>query len=55
MILKFIIPFVHAVDLVRILFLTRALGQVALGPLSEAGCDLLDADYWVVTVVSVNI
>ena len=49
------VPSVHSVDLVLVLALTRALGQVALGPLSEAGCDLLDAHYWVLTVVSINI
>ena len=53
MFLKFLIPALHAVDLVLICFLTRALGQVTLGPLSVAGGDLLNADHRVLAVVPI--
>ena len=53
--LKLAIPFVHAIDLERVGFLARALGQVALCPLTVTGCDLLDANDWVLTVVSIEV
>ena len=55
MCLKFAIPSLHAVDLKRVLFLSRTLGQVALSPLSVTGCDLLDTNFWSISVVPVNI
>ena len=53
--LKNFIIFVHAFDLVLVNSLARALGQVALGPLAVTGRDLLDADAWVLPVVSLNV
>jgi len=44
-------PSVHSVDLVLVL-LSVTFINVALGPLSEASSNLLDADHWVVLVVS---
>ena len=55
MILKENIPFVHAIDLVLVLSLAGALGQVALGPLAVAGRYLLDTDAWVLPIVSINV
>ena len=51
--LKCIIPSVHAVDLEGVVSLTRALGQVALGPLAVTGGKLLDADGRVLAVVPI--
>ena len=55
MVLKCLIPSVHAVDLEGVVSLTRALGQVALGPLAVTGCDLLDTLGRILTVVSVKV
>ena len=51
MVLKTIVPLFHAIDLELVVFLARALAQVALGPLAEAGGDLLDTLGGVLTVV----
>ena len=53
MVLKCLIPSVHAVDLEGVVSLTRALGQVALGPLAVTGGKLLDADGRVLAVVPI--
>ena len=53
--LEFHVPTVHAVDLVLVVSLAGALGDVSLGPLAVSGSDLLDTLSWVLTVVSVNI
>ena len=45
-------PSVHSIDLVLVLSLSVTFINVALGPLSEASSNLLDADHWVVLVVS---
>ena len=49
------VPLVHAIDLMLVLALTRALGQVTLGPLAVASGQLLDADGGILTVVTVDI
>ena len=41
-ILETTVPGVHAMNLMVVLFLAPAVGQVALGPLAVAGGDLLD-------------
>ena len=53
--LEKVVPLVHAVDLMLVLTLTRALRQVSLGPLAVTGCDLLCAFNGVLTVVTINI
>ena len=55
MVLKCLIPSVHAVDLEGVVSLTRALGQVALGPLAVTGGKLLDADGRVGAIVAIKI
>ena len=55
MVLEFLVPSVHAVDLVRVIFLSRALGDVTLGPFAVTSGDLLDTDGGVLTVVSVEV
>ena len=52
---KFLIPLVHAEDLELVLSLTRALGQVALGPFAKAGGDLLYAHDRIFLAVSIVI
>ena len=46
---------VEALDVVLVLLLTVAPGNVALGPLAETGGDLFDADGWVFSVVSLTV
>ena len=49
------VPLGHTVDLMLVVALTGALRQVTLGPLAVASGQLLDADGWVLTVVTVDI
>ena len=53
--LEEVVPLGHTVDLMLVVALTGALGQVTLGPLAVASGQLLDADGWVLTVVTVDI
>merc|ERR1711892_10343 len=55
MALEKVVPLGHAVQLVLVLALTRALRDVSLGPLAETGGDLLGAFDWVLTVVTIDI
>merc|ERR1719340_393476 len=49
------VPLVHAIDLMLVLTLTRALRQVSLGPLAVTSCDLLCAFSRVLTVVTIEV
>ena len=53
MCLELVVPFVHSVNLELIVSLTAALRNVALGPLSETGCDLLNTDRRVLGFVTI--
>ena len=53
MCLEKVVPSVHSVNLELIVSLTATLRNVALGPLSETGRNLLDTDRRVLGVVSV--
>ena len=53
--LEFLVPKVHAIDLVSVISLSRALGDVSLGPLAVTSGDLFDTDGGVLTVVSVEV
>ena len=55
MLLESWVPFVHSVDLVLIGLLSRALWKISGGPLGETSGQLFDTDWWIFTVVSVNI
>lgn len=45
-------PSRHSLHLVFILSLARTLVDITLRPFAEAGCDLLNAEHWVILVVS---
>ena len=47
-----VVPSVHSVDLELVVFLSRAVSDVADGPLGESGGDLLGSDAWILGVVS---
>merc|ERR1719197_900688 len=49
------IPFVHSVDLITEVLLTRAVAEISLSPFAVTSGQLFDTDSWVFTVVSVNI
>ena len=55
MCLEFVVPSLHAVDLVVVVFLSGAGGEVSARPLGVAGGDLLDSDGGVVAVVSLHV
>merc|ERR1719436_2072816 len=50
--LEEVVPLVHAVDLMLVVTLTRALRQVSLSPLAVTGCDLSCAFNGVFTIVT---
>ena len=49
------VPLGHTDDLILVVLLTGALGQVTLGPLAVASGELTDTFGWVLTVVTVDI
>merc|ERR1712154_225444 len=53
--LKSGVPFVHTVDLMLVLALTRASSQITFSPFTVTSSQLFDTDRWIFTVVSVNI
>ena len=55
MTLENVVPFGHAVNLMLVLALTGTGCQIALGPLAVASGQLLDADGWVLAIVTVDI
>ena len=53
--LEFGILFGHSVDLIVVVLLSRSLRKVSGSPLEETSGQLFDTDYWIFTVVLVNI
>ena len=49
--LEQLIPLLHAFDLVLLASMPATIGDVPLGPLAEAGCDLFDGVAWIVLIV----
>ena len=54
MLLKFIVPSVHSVDLISVDSLTRTVSKISLSPFSESSGDLFDTNLWIISVVSIS-
>ena len=55
MTLEEVVPLGHTVDLMLVVALTGALGQVTLGPLAIASGELANAFHGILTIVTINI
>merc|ERR1719229_133701 len=49
------VPFVHTVDLMLILALTRASSQITFSPFTVTSCQLFDTNLWMLTIIAINI